>query len=37
MEDHPEELNLSRRPPRNKGKLIGAKPPSDQPRLVDKN
>ena len=27
MENHPEELNLSRRAPWNKGKLIGAKPP----------
>jgi len=27
MENHPEALNLSRRAPRKKGKLIGAKPP----------
>jgi hypothetical protein len=27
MKNHPEELNLSRRAPWNKGKLIGAKPP----------
>ncbi|SFV25815.1 hypothetical protein SAMN04488557_0158 [Hyphomicrobium facile] len=27
MEDHTEKPNPSCRPPRNKGKLIGAKPP----------
>ena len=39
MENHTEELNRhSRRPPWNKGKLIGAKPPlRPRSRVVHKN